>query len=231
VDLTPHTARPAPGDDPLTSRLLAGDEAAFAEVVDAWSGGMRRLAAAYVGPAWADDVVQDAWLAVIEHLASFQGRSSLRHWVYRIVVNTAKRRAARDSRIVPVEDPTGEAGPAVEPSRFRGRAGPFPGHWQELPAPWPTPEEATDAAEVRRAVAEAVRRLPPRQAAMVTLRDIDGYGPDEAAELMGVSAANQRVLLHRGRAGVRAALEEYLTSGVTDRVPRDSGGHGRHRAR
>lgn len=211
-------------DHGLVDRLRAGDEAAFAEILDAWSGGMHRLAVSYVGSsASADEVVQETWVAVIENLAAFEGRSSLKHWVYRILANTAKRRAAREHRIVPVGDPLEEAGPSSEPSRFRGREELFPGHWRDLPAPWPTPEGASEAAEVREVVAKAVRRLPPRQAAAVTLRDIEGYEAEEAAALLGVSVANQRVLLHRARAAVRASLEEYLFSGETDGALGDSG--------
>jgi len=197
---------------------------AFREMVDAWSGGMRRLAASHVrSTASADEVVQDAWLAVIENLAGFEGRSSLKHWVYRIVANTAKRRAARESRVVPIGDLTGETGATVDPSRFRRTTEPFPGHWRDLPSPWPTPEEAIDATEVRRVVTEALQMLPPRQAAAVTLRDIEGYESDAAAELLGITVANQRVLLHRGRSAVRAALEEYLGTDVTNDHPQDSG--------
>lgn len=211
-------------DHELVDRLRAGDEAAFASLLDAWSGGMHRLAASYVGSrASAEEVVQETWLAAIEHLATFEGRSSLKHWVYRICANTAKRRAVREHRMVAAGDLVEEAGPSGEPSRFRGRDELFPGHWRDLPAPWPTPEEAAGAAEVRAVVAKAVRQLPPRQAAAVTLRDIEGYEPEEAASLLGVTVANQRVLLHRGRAAVRAALEEYLASGETDGTPDDSG--------
>ncbi|MGH3347467.1 MAG: RNA polymerase sigma factor [Nocardioides sp.] len=221
------TALPGPddpaGDAELLDRLRRGDEAAFTLIVDAWSGGMRRLAASYVGATMADEVVQDAWLAVIENLSGFEGRASLRHWVYRIVANTAKRRATRERRVVPVGDPTSGDGPAVDSSRFQQPTEWFPGHWSRFPDQWPTPEEVVDAAELRGVLAEAVRRLPPRQAAAVTLRDVEGYRADEAAELMGVSLANQRVLLHRGRASVRAAMENYLATGVTDEPPRDSG--------
>jgi len=210
-------------DHELVDRLRGGDEAAFAGLLDAWSGGMHRLAVSYVGSsASADEVVQETWVAVIENIAGFEGRSSLKTWVYRILANTAKRRAVREHRMVPVGEPVEEAARTFEPSRFRGREELFPGHWRDLPAPWPTPEEATEAAEVREVVAKAVRQLPPRQAAAVTLRDIEGYGPEEAAALLGVSAANHRVLLHRGRAAVRAALEEYLVTGETDEALRDS---------
>jgi RNA polymerase sigma-70 factor, ECF subfamily len=221
------TALPGPddpaGDAELLDRLRRGDEASFTLIVDAWSGGMLRLAASYVGPAHADEIVQDAWLAVIENLSDFEGRSSLRHWVYRIVANTAKRRASRESRVVPVGDPTTEGAVTVDRSRFQQPTEWFPGHWSRPPDPWPTPEEVVDAAELRRVLVEAVRRLPPRQAAAVTLRDIEGYPADKAAELMGVTQANQRVLLHRGRAAVRAVLEDFLAARVTDATPRDSG--------
>lgn len=211
-------------EEEILDRLRRGDEAAFTLIVNAWSGGMWRLALSYVGSAAsADEVVQDAWLAVIENLAGFEGRSSLRHWVHRIVANTAKRRAARESKVVPVGDPSDEVTATVHSSRFQQANEWFPGHWRTLATPWPTPEEATDAADMRRAVAAAVQRLPPRQAAVVTLRDIEGYSAEDAAELMGVTLANQRVLLHRGRAAVRAALEDYLATGVTDDHPDDSG--------
>ncbi|HET6668193.1 MAG TPA: RNA polymerase sigma factor [Intrasporangium sp.] len=214
----------APGDEELVARLRAGDEAAFGTMLDAWSGSMHRLATSYLrSSASADEVVQETWVAVIENIAGFEGRSSLKHWVYRILVNTAKRRALRESRTVPVGDPLETSVPAVAASSFRGRRDAFPGHWRDLPASWPTPEEASESAEVREVVAEAVRRLPPRQAAAVTLRDIEGHDAEEAAALLGVTAANQRVLLHRGRAAVRAALEEYFLSGVTDGAARDSG--------
>jgi RNA polymerase sigma-70 factor (ECF subfamily) len=211
-------------EEEILDRLRRGDDVVFTQIVNAWSGGMRRLALSYVGTAAsADEVVQEAWLAVIENLAGFEGRSSLKHWVYRIVANTAKRRAARESKVVPVGDPSDDPGATVDPSRFQQANEWFPGHWRELTSAWPTPEEATDAAEVRRVVAAAVRRLPPRQAAVVALRDIEGYGAEDAAELLGVTAANQRVLLHRGRSAVRAALDDYLATGVTDGHPSDSG--------
>lgn len=224
MDRTAPSAGRVDPDRDLVERLRAGDEVAFARVLDEWSGSMRRLAAAYVGSgASAEDVVQETWLAVLEHLASFEGRSSFKHWVYRILANTAKRRASRDRRTVLVGDAITEIGPTVDRARFQPDHEFFPGHWQQMPARWPSPEEAAESAEIRRVLADAVRLLPPRQAAVVTLRDIEGYGAEEAAELMGVSAANQRVLLHRGRAVVRAKVEEYLASAVTDRHPRDSG--------
>jgi RNA polymerase sigma-70 factor (ECF subfamily) len=223
VDPVPPADSRPDGDGDLVDRLRAGDEAAFTRLVDGWSGAMLRLATSYVVGASAEEVVQDTWLAVIEHLDEFEGRSSLKHWVFRILANTAKRRAARDRRVLPVGDPGAEIGPTVDPDRFAGTGAFFPGHWRENPSAWHTPEHAAETAELRRVVADAVGRLPPRQAAVVTLRDVEGFEADEVAKLMGVSVANQRVLLHRGRASVRAALEEYLAGGVTAGPPHDSG--------
>jgi RNA polymerase sigma-70 factor, ECF subfamily len=208
----------------LVDRLRAGDDQAFAQVLDAWSLSMRRLAASYVGSqASAEEVVQETWLAVIEHLDDFEGRSSFRHWVFRIVANTAKRRAARDRRTVLIGDLALDDESTVDPSRFRTLDQLFPGHWRHLPAPWPDPAQAAEQTEVRRVVAEALRQIPARQAAVVALRDIDGLDAGEVADLMGISAANQRVLLHRGRASVRAAIEAFFAGRVTDRRHQDSG--------
>lgn len=210
-------------DRELVVRLRDGDETAFARLIDTWSGGMHRLALSYVGSsASADEVVQETWGAVLENLAAFAGSSSPKHWIHRILVSTAKRRV-REHRVGPVGDPVEEGGTGLEPSRFRGREELFPGHWRDLPAPWPPREEAPEAAEVRAVLENALRRLPPRQAAAVTLRDVEGYEADEAAALLGVSLADQRALLRRGRAVVRTALEEYLLSGETDRALGDSG--------
>ena len=206
-----------PPDDVLVARLLRGDEATFAALLDAWSGGMRRLAASYVASsAWADDVVQDTWLAVIENIDTFEGRSSLRHWVYRIVVNTAKRRAAREGRTVRWDSPDPGDEPTVDPARFRSAAQLYPGHWQDLPAPWRSAEDEVLAREVVRVLQDAVGRLPARQRAVITLRDVEGYTSEETCSLMDISSANQRVLLHRARAAVRAELEGFLSSSRND---------------
>lgn len=205
---------PLPPDDVLVARLGSKDEATFALLLDAWSGGLRRVAASYVSRAAADDVVQDTWLAVIQNIDSFEGRSSLKHWVFRIAANTAKRRAARESRTVPSGSMSPGDEPTVDPTRFRGADLLYPGHWQELPAPWPSPDQEALAGEIRRLVADAVARLPARQRAVITLRDIEGHTADETCSMLELTPANQRVLLHRARAAVRAALEEYLAPGV-----------------
>jgi RNA polymerase sigma-70 factor (ECF subfamily) len=204
-----------PPDDVLVARLGSGDEAAFALLLNAWSGGMHRVAASYVAShASADEVVQDTWLAVIQNIDSFEGRSSLKHWVYRIAANTAKRRAARESRMIPSGTMSPSDEPTVDPSRFLAAGQPYAGHWQELPAPWPSPEQEALAGEIRQRLAEAVERLPARQRAVITLRDIEGRTSEETCSLLDVSHANQRVLLHRARAAVRGELEKLFQPGV-----------------
>lgn len=204
-----------PPDDVLAGLLLAGDEVAFAQVVDAWSPGMVRLARVYVSTEdSAAEVVQEAWLAVVRGIARFAGRSSLRTWVYRIVANTAQRRGGREARTVPASSIGGVGadgdggGPTVDPARFAAPGHPHAGHWQQPPAPWP--EQALLAAEVRAEVAAAVAELPARQRVVLTLRHVHGYDAAEVCSILEISAANQRVLLHRARASVRLRLERYL---------------------
>lgn len=213
-----------PPDAELVARLCARDEAAFALLLDAWSGGMLRLARSFVStPDSAAEVVQDVWLAVLRNIARFEGRSALKTWVYRILVNTAKRRAATEGRIVPLSSLAGPAeepgGPTVDPDRFQSRDEPYPGHWRELPAPWPSPEQHILGDELRARLEQALAALPARQRIVITLRDVEGYLADEVCSMLKISAANQRVLLHRARAHVRAHLEAYFAaSGVGDRT-------------
>jgi len=199
-------------DEGLLLALRAGDDATFAALVDGWSGSMRRAARAHVSTdSSAEEVVQDTWLAVLHGLADFRGESSLRTWVYRILHNQAKRRGARERRVVPFAslgtDPADE--PVVDPSRFQGPEERYPGGWREFPEPWP--EQALLAQETQAVVADALDSLPARQRAVVTLRDVEGFSGLEVSELLGISTGNQRVLLHRGRSVVRAHLERYLT--------------------
>ncbi len=204
-------SEPTPEDHVLVARIRDGDEATFALLLDSWSSGMHRVAASYVATcAIADDVVQDAWLAVIEHIDSFEGRSTLKHWVFRIVANAAKARARRDHRTSAAGSMTLGVEATVDPARFRPGGQTYPGHWQEPPAPWPSPEQMALATELRQQVTDAVENLPARQRAVIALRDIEGFTSEEACELLDLSPANQRVLLHRARAAVRAELETYL---------------------
>jgi RNA polymerase sigma-70 factor (ECF subfamily) len=166
-------------------------------------------------PDSAAECVQDTWLAVIEGIDRFEGRSAVRTWVYRILVNTAKRRGVREGRSVPWSSVTDETGPTVDPARFRGPDEPFAGHWREFPARWPEPEDATLAAEMRAEVATALAELPERQRVVLTLRDVQGYDADEVGSIPEITPGYQRVLLHRARAHVRARIEAYHARAVT----------------
>jgi RNA polymerase sigma-70 factor (ECF subfamily) len=211
-------AAPERSDDgALVERLRAGDEQAFAALVDGWSGWMLRLAREHVATASAaEEVVQDTWLAVLQGLDRFRGEAALRTWVYRILVNQAKRRGVRDRRTVPFASLAPEdEGPTVDPSRFQGAGDPHPGGWRRFPEEWP--EEVALTREVHAVVTEALTELPPRQRVVVALRDLDGHSAEEVCDLLDISAGNQRVLLHRGRAVVRAHLERYFAGSPSRR--------------
>ncbi len=217
-----------PPDDRLVAAIQSGDEAMFAWLLDTWSPGMIRTARGYVAnDESAEDVVQDTWLAVLRGIDRFEGRSSLRTWVYRILVNTAKSRGVKEHRTVPLADLAPEDfGPTVDPARFRGPDDPYPGHWKQVPPAWPSPEHPSPehdvlSREVRQAIEAALADLPARQRVVITLRDVEGYSSEEVCTILEISAANQRVLLHRARAAVRGRLEEYHTgSAVTEGVSR-----------
>jgi RNA polymerase sigma-70 factor (ECF subfamily) len=184
------------------------DERAFEALVDDLSPGMLRMARGFVRTdSAAEEVVQEAWLAVVTGLDGFEGRSSVRTWVLGIVVNIARRRGARDARIVPFAA-LGEE-PAVDPARFLpADHDRWPGHWAIPPEPWPA--DALETAEALTAIRAAVDALPDAQRAVVMLRDMVGCTAEETREALGLSDANLRVLLHRGRSRVRAALEAAL---------------------
>jgi RNA polymerase sigma-70 factor (ECF subfamily) len=201
-------------DAVLVARLRAGDERAFAELLSGWSRSMLHVARAFVSSeASAEDVVQDTWMAVITGIDGFEGRSSLRTWVYRILVNIAKKKGAREKRSIPwasLAATSDDEGPTVDPALFRGPEDPYPGGWKQFPATWPSIEGAVLASEVRAEVAAALDELPDRQRVVITLRDVIGHSSDEVCEMLEISTANQRVLLHRARARVRLRLAGYL---------------------
>lgn len=203
-------------DTDLVARLRARDEQAYVAILDDWSDGMLRLAREFVSTSEsARDVVQDTWIAVIRGVDAFEGRSSLRTWVYRILINTAKRRGVQEKRTAPMSSvltADQDSGPTVDPERFQSPEEPYPGHWRASPAEWPSPEQALLDAEVRTRVAAALDCLPPRQRMVIDLRDVQGYSSDEVCAILQISAANQRVLLHRARAAVRCMLEEYFAA-------------------
>jgi RNA polymerase sigma-70 factor (ECF subfamily) len=203
----------------LLERLRAGDEAAFTSLVDRHHASMLRLALAHVSDrSVAEEVVQDAWMAVLEGLDRFEGRSSLKTWIYRILTNKAKTRGVRESRHTTFSSlgPADEEGdePAVDPSCFR-TSGHWSDYWASYPQPWDeaTPEKLLLSKEGTGYLEQAIAALPPNLRQVVVLRDIEGLDSKDVCVMLGISEGNQRVLLHRGRARVRRALERYVEGG------------------
>jgi RNA polymerase sigma-70 factor (ECF subfamily) len=214
---TPVDEPDAPGvrasreEHELVLALRRGEEAAFRALLAAHDAMLRRLAGRLVSTgASADEVVQETWTAVIEGIASFQGRSSLKTWVTSILLNKAKSRAARDGRSMPfsaaLRDDDADT-PAVDPSRFNHR-----GKWQAPPEKWDadTPEELLGRREVSAILARALEEMPERQRLIVILRDVEGWTSDEVCNVLGLRETNQRVLLHRARSRLRALVEDEL---------------------
>jgi RNA polymerase sigma-70 factor (ECF subfamily) len=166
----------------------------------------------------AEEVVQEAWLGVLKGLDGFQGRSSLRTWIFRILVNTAKTRGQRERRSVPFSSlwsPEPGDEPAVDPERFRPAGDPWAGGWLSPPADWAdVPEDRLLSKETLARVREAIDALPPNQREVIRLRDVLGWTSREVVEALEISETNQRVLLHRARSRVRRALEGYLEEGT-----------------
>jgi RNA polymerase sigma-70 factor (ECF subfamily) len=207
-----------PADAALVDQLRTGDANAFAGIVRAWSPMMLHVARMYVSTdASAQEVVQEAWLAMIQGLDKFEGRSSLRTWMLAILGNIGRSRGVREARTVPLSSLGDEDdGPAVDPDRFRGPDDRWPRNWTPLgkPRPWPrSPEEEIMAAENRTQLQNGLAELPERQRTVVTLRDVHGLSSDEVSSLLGLSAGNQRVLLHRGRSRLRGLLEMHYAAG------------------
>lgn len=195
----------------LLAKLLAGDAAAFAGLKAQYHNRLVRSARQFVADeSIAEEVVQDTWVGVINGLPRFEGRSTLKTWIFRILTNRAKTRGVLEHRTVRLsalseEDSNGEA--AVEAGRFRpnGMWGVPPRRWQD-----DTPEKLMMTAQAVRHIRRAIAALPSNQRTVVTLRDINGLGSGEVCSLLEISESNQRVLLHRARSKLRAALEEYV---------------------
>jgi RNA polymerase sigma-70 factor (ECF subfamily) len=208
---------PAPTDDDELAALRAGDEAAFAALVDRYGPSLMRVARLYVRtPAVAEEVVQDTWVAVLNGLDRFEGRSSLKTWIFSILANIARTRGTREARSIPFSDLAAREAaadePAVDPDRFQGAGDPQPGGWAVPPASWaPIPDERLLADETLDRVRDAIAELPPAQRAVIALRDVEGWSSAETRAALDLSEGNQRVLLHRARSRVRAALEDYLS--------------------
>ncbi|HET8523424.1 MAG TPA: sigma-70 family RNA polymerase sigma factor [Thermomicrobiales bacterium] len=199
----------------LVAALCGGDEAAFVTLIEQYQTSLLRLAMTYVpNQAVAEDVVQETWLGVLQGINQFEGRSSLKTWIFTILTNRAKRRGEREHRTLPFSalhlqhaDDTDE--PAVAPERFRQPGQQWAGGWITFPHPWDNlPEDGLVSAEIRTAIDAAIATLPPVQRQVIILRDIEGWRADEICNLLCLSETNQRVLLHRARSKVRRAIEQ-----------------------
>jgi RNA polymerase sigma-70 factor, ECF subfamily len=198
----------AVADEAVVARVLGGDRGAFSELVRRYHGSMLRLALTFVrDKATAEEVVQDTWLGVLDGLGGFEWRASLKTWIFRILANRAKTRRAREARSMPFSALSEEEGGGVDPARFDTK-----GMWQDPPQAWAaqTPEELLRREEAVRVMEGVVAGLSEGQRAVITLRDLEGVGPEETCNLLGITMTNQRVLLHRARTKVREALERHL---------------------
>jgi RNA polymerase sigma-70 factor (ECF subfamily) len=193
----------ATADAELVEKLREGDEAAFVALAGRHQAAMLRLAAAFVpSTAVAEEVVQDTWMAVLRGLDGFAGRSSFKTWLLHILVNRAKSTGMGEARSLPI----GDAGPAVDRSRFDAA-----GAWMAPPRHWvEDSEDRLLATGLRDRLELALKRLPERQRAIVILRDVDGLSSEEVCGVLGITAGNQRVLLHRARGHLREAIEEFI---------------------
>ncbi len=204
----------------MVAALRRGNETAFVALVDRYHGALVRVAMLYVGDrATAEDMAQETWLGVVQGIDSFEGRSSLKTWIFRILTNRAKTRAERERRSLPFSSLASELEtdePAVESERFRPPDSPsWPGHWASAPVGWDgLGENRLLSKEAMHRVHTCIEALPPAQRHVVLLRDVEGWSGAEVCELLELSEANQRVLLHRARSKVRRALEQYLTDEV-----------------
>jgi RNA polymerase sigma-70 factor, ECF subfamily len=200
------------GEGDLLARLRAGDEGAFRALVETHHGTMIAVARTYVRTrAVAEEVAQEAWLGVVKGLDRFEGRSSLRTWILKVLVNTAISRGEHEARSAPFSSLGDEGEPAVEADRFRPPGAAFAGHWNRYPGDWSSlPEDALLGRETLDVAKREIEELPDAQRAVITMRDIAGCGAEEVCDVLDISAGNQRVLLHRARSKVRGALERHL---------------------
>lgn len=206
-------SRTVEDESALIAALRDGDERAYAELIDRHTPAMLRVARGYVrSHQIAEDVVQETWIGVLKGISKFEGRSSLRTWVFTVMINIAKKHGVREQRNADA-DIIAFTGGTVDPARFRPEGDSWPGHWKPhaKPVPFPdTPEGSVLGVELIAVARRELDKLPDNQRIVVTLRDVHGFDSNEVCELLDISAANQRVLLHRGRAAVRQVLETYL---------------------
>jgi RNA polymerase sigma-70 factor (ECF subfamily) len=206
------TVDPAAAEAALVERLRAGDEAEFGALVAGLYATMLTVARTYVKDrAVAEEVVQETWLAVINGLDRFEGRSSLKTWIMSILVNQAKTRGTREARTVPFASLAPEDdSPAVDPERFRGPHEQYTGGWRAFPANWKPADQLVQDRETIRVAMRAIADLPLTQQTVIRMRDVQGYSSEEVCATLDISEANQRVLLHRARSRVRSALERHI---------------------
>ncbi|HEX3298480.1 MAG TPA: sigma-70 family RNA polymerase sigma factor [Actinomycetota bacterium] len=205
----------ASADAAVVERLLAGDERTFMMMVDQHQPAMLRLAQMYVSSrAVAEECVQEAWIGILRGLPTFEARSSLRTWMYKIVTNVAKTRGVREGRSIPFSALAGDHDDPVDPSWFQGPDDPFPGGWRTFPDDWRgIPEDRLLGRETLDHIARALDSMPAAQAEVVRLRDVQGWSSDEVCNALDLTETNQRVLLHRGRSRIRRELDAYLSEG------------------
>jgi len=200
-------------DSDTVDALRAGDEDTFRAVITELNPGLTRLASTYVSQALAEEVVQETWAAVIKSIDRFEQRSSLKTWIYRIMLNKVRTLAPREAKILPfaaMGRTTDGHHQSVDPDRLMAQGA--PGHWTTPPPEWQRlPADQLEAQETLQTIGNAIKKLPPAQQEVVTLRDVQGWTADEVCNTLGISSVNQRVLLHRGRAALRTILEEYFT--------------------
>jgi RNA polymerase sigma-70 factor, ECF subfamily len=199
----------------LIEALRRGDESAFARLVDEYGGTLLRVARMYVPTAAvAEEVVQETWIGVLKGIDRFEGRSSLKTWIFRILANIAKTRGERERRSIPFSAAAGAAAdePSVDPDRFLPAGDERARMWALGPAPWQEPEESLLSGETRGVILEAIERLPPSQREVITMRDVEGWSSEDVRNALEISETNQRVLLHRARSKVRGAIEQYLNA-------------------
>ena len=198
-------------DAEIVAALRRGEEAVFADLVDSYSPSLLRMARLFVRDrAVAEEVVQETWLGVLHGIDRFEGRSTLKTWIFRIVMNMAKTRAQREARTIPFSAAVREDEPCVDPDRFLPADHRYPGGWMMGPSEWRTPEMQLIQGETRDAILRAIDRLPEAQRAVITMRDVEGFPADEVAAALGISDGHQRVLLHRARSRIRGAIEAQL---------------------
>jgi RNA polymerase sigma-70 factor, ECF subfamily len=199
----------------LVEALRRGDEAAFMQLVDTYGATLLRVARLYVPTAAvAEEVVQETWIGVLKGIDRFEGRSSLKTWIFRILTNIAKTRGERERRSIPFSSAAAAAGdePSVDPDRFLPPGNENARRWALGPTAWQGPEESLLSGETRTVILDAIDKLPPAQREVITLRDVEGWSSDDVRNALEISATNQRVLLHRARSKVRGAIERYMNA-------------------